>query len=130
MGMDRQVPLGEGSRPTWANVAARLVDLGLAVQLRMIDGQLAFPDETPADDWRELRIGAVSAMVTVRREERGVTCVVWGNADLPTRGLWNAIAWAFAAESEGRIGRPVGGRVSREQRDAECEGTLIDTDLR
>jgi hypothetical protein len=101
--MDRQVRFGEGRQPTWANVAARLVDAGLAVQLRMIDGQLAFPDETPADDWRELRIGAVSAMVTVRREQGGVTCVVWGNADQPTRALWNVIAWAFAAESEGKI---------------------------
>ena len=103
MGMDRHVRFGDGRQPTWPNVAARLIDAGLAVQLRMIDGQLAFPDETPSDDWRELRIGAVSAMVTVRRSGDGVTCVVWGNADGPTRELWNAIAWAFAAESDGKI---------------------------
>jgi hypothetical protein len=103
MGMDRHVRFGAGRQPTWNDIVARLQSAGVAAQLRMIDGQLAFPDETPADDWRELRIGAVSAMVTIRRTEDGVTCVVWGNADRPTREMWNATAWAFAAESEGKI---------------------------
>jgi hypothetical protein len=84
-------------------VAARLKEAGLAVQLRMIDGQLAFPDETPADDWRELRVGSAAGMVTVRRAPDGVTCVVWGNADGPTRDLWEAVASAFASESGGAV---------------------------
>ena len=103
MGMDRHVRFGDGRQPTWAKVVARLVDAGLPVQLRMIDGQLAFPDETPAEDWRELRVGAASGMVTIRRIDDGVACVVWGNADRPTREMWNAIAWAFAVESDGKI---------------------------
>jgi hypothetical protein len=103
MGMDRQVRFGAGRRPTWNDIVARLQEIGVPAQIRMIDGQLAFPDETPADDWRELRIGAVSAMVTIRRTDDGVACVVWGNADRPTRAMWNATAWAFAAVSDGTI---------------------------
>ena len=37
------------------------------MQMRMIDGELALPDETPPDGWRELRVAAPEGMVTIRR---------------------------------------------------------------
>ncbi len=46
----------------------------------MIDGQLAFPDEEPAADWRELRVGTPQGMVTVRRGKERMVFVTWGNS--------------------------------------------------
>jgi hypothetical protein len=60
--------------------------------MRMIDGELAFPDETPPDTWRELRVGTPSGMITLRREIDGVTLVIWGNADENLRRDWNTLA--------------------------------------
>ena len=42
MGMDQTVSLAGGAVPTWSSVAERLGQGGFAVQLRMIDGELAF----------------------------------------------------------------------------------------
>jgi hypothetical protein len=70
----------------------------------MIDGELAFPDEEPAENWRELRLGtAAGAMVTVKRERDRVVLVVWGNADAGLVEAWNALTWAFAKAGSGKI---------------------------
>lgn len=102
MGMDLQVVF-PAAAPGWPAVAERLATRGLAVQMRMIDGELAFPDEAPPDGWRELRVAADGHMVTVRRSEAGVALVVWGNADAAQRRLWHALAWAFAATAAGQV---------------------------
>ncbi len=47
--------------------------------LRMADGQLTFPDEEPASNWRELRVALPSGMVTLRRTKSGLDLVTWGN---------------------------------------------------
>ena len=65
----------------WPKLVARLMALGETPILRMIDGLPAFPDEVPADDWRELRLGLAGGMVTVRRTSDGFSCVTWGTAD-------------------------------------------------
>lgn len=65
----------------WPKLVARLKELGETPILRMIDGLPAFPDEVPADDWRELRLGLTGGMVTVRRTSDGYSCVTWGTAD-------------------------------------------------
>jgi hypothetical protein len=82
--------------PSWPTLRDRLAMRGFPSQMRMIDGQLAFPDEEPPADWRELRIGTPDGMVTVRREGNGVTVVTWGNADEAMQRAWNAVAAAFA----------------------------------
>jgi hypothetical protein len=69
----------------------------------MISGELAFPDEEPPEDWRELRLGTPSGMVTVRREPGRVVLVVWGNADTGLIQAWNALTWAFAATASGQV---------------------------
>jgi DNA-binding transcriptional regulator YdaS (Cro superfamily) len=81
--------------PSWPTIRDRLAARGCPAQMRMIDGQLAFPDEEPPLDWHELRIGTPDGMVTVRREEAGVTVVTWGNADATMQRAWNAVAAAF-----------------------------------
>jgi hypothetical protein len=102
MGMDRTVRF-EGGPPTWEAVRDLLAARGFPVQTRMIDGQLAFPDEAPPADWRELRLGTPQGMVTVRREADRVVCVTWGNADAALRQAWNAVAWAFAEAGGGKV---------------------------
>ena len=80
MGMEQRVLLGE--RPAlWPAVAELLKGHNYPAQLRMIDGELAFPDEAPPEGWRELRLSTAAGMVTLRREGGEVILVVWGNAD-------------------------------------------------
>jgi hypothetical protein len=95
--------------PLWTDVRDLLARSGLVVQMRMIDGQLAFPDEEPPQTWRELRVAvAEGGMVTVRREAEGVRCVTWGNADAAARHAWNALAWALAEAGSGQVQTPKG----------------------
>ena len=86
--------------PSWDVLRDHLVACGLSVQLRMIDGQLAFPDEAPATDWRELRVSLPQGMITLRREVDGLTFVVWGNADTALNEAWNALVRACAELGE------------------------------
>lgn len=78
MGLDRKIVLQ--APPAWQTWTGRLAQQGLTATLRMVDGELAFPDEVPAESWRELRISLPAGMVTLRREDDGVRLVVWGNA--------------------------------------------------
>jgi hypothetical protein len=100
MGMDLKV-IGEA--PAWPALRDLLAGRGISVQLRMIDGQLAFPDEQPPADWKELRIGTVEGMITLRREADGIRLVIWGNADGSLCRIWNAVTWAVASLCAGRI---------------------------
>jgi hypothetical protein len=71
--------------------------------MRMINGELSFPDDVPPDPWHELRIGTPAGMVTLRRQQDLVRFVIWGNADAALREAWNALTWAFASTGGGRI---------------------------
>src|SRR5262249_42889755 len=102
MGMDRTVRF-DGAPPKWEAVRDLLAARGFPARTQMIDGQLAFPDEAPPADWRELRLGTPQGMVTVRREGNRVVCVTWGNADAALRQAWNALAWAFAEAGRGAV---------------------------
>ena len=108
MGMERAVTFAGGAVPGWERVQELLTRSGFPVQMRMIDGQLAFPDEEPPEAWTELRVAAASGMVTLRRGPDRVECVVWGNAGDELRRLWNALAWAFAEAGGGRVQTPQG----------------------
>ncbi len=81
MGLDCHIRFPREQAPAWPALAEQLAGRGLAIQLRMIDGELSFPDETPRDDWRELRLGTQDGMITLRRESDGMRLVIWGNAD-------------------------------------------------
>jgi hypothetical protein len=102
MGMDQAVTFPSGI-PSWSTVQELLAGRGYPVQMRMIDGELAFPDEAPPETWRELRVGTAQGMVTVRREGQRLVFVTWGNADADMRQAWNALTWAYAKAGAGQI---------------------------
>src|SRR6266700_119107 len=95
MGITRLIQCPHGI-PAWPRVAAWLAERGAAAQMRMIDGQLAFPDEAPPDDWREIRVALAGGMVTIRRLESAVEIVTWGNADEAMKQAWETVARAFS----------------------------------
>jgi hypothetical protein len=101
--MEQKVTWHASTRFSWPQFRDDLACRGLAVQLRMIDGQLAFPDEEPPEEWSDLRIGMPSGMVTLRREPQGIRLVVWGNADEALRSEWNALTLVLAKRYDGRI---------------------------
>ena len=103
MGMDQKVCFPPEKTPTWKQLADLMAQRGLPLQMRMIDGELAFPDEAPPDSWRELRVGTSAGMITLRCEADGITLVIWGNADEPMRQAWNELARALADLSGGTI---------------------------
>lgn len=103
MGMEHIVQTSAGREPTWAALRDFLGSKGYPLQLRMINGELAFPDEEPPDDWRELRLSAQGGMITVRRESGRLLVITWGNADLALRQAWNVIAWALATLAQGSV---------------------------
>jgi hypothetical protein len=104
MGMEQTVTFPAGSPPTWSAARDLLASRGFPAQVRMIDGELAFPDEEPPENWHELRLGTPEGMiVTVRRERDRVVLVVWGNADPALVRAWNALTWAFAEAGNGTI---------------------------
>src|SRR4051812_37141696 len=110
--MDQSVTFAQRPVPPWVAVRDRLAQIGYPVQVRMINGELAFPDEEPPEPWRELRVAAPEGMVTLRRTAESVTLVTWGNADAGLRQAWNAVAWALA-----EVG---GGTVQTEQGPMDC----------
>ena len=58
MGMQQQVVL-QSQLPSWTTVRETLREhFGIVPEMRMIDGEIALPDEEPPDHWQELRIAA------------------------------------------------------------------------
>lgn len=108
MGLDQSVTFPTATAPGYPEVGELLNRHGFPVQLRMIDGQLAFPDETPPDNWQELRLGTPQGMVTIRKQPGRFTCVTWGNADRMLLQAWNAVAWAIAEAAGGKVETPTG----------------------
>lgn len=108
MGLDCTVRLPPGLTPAWEAIRANLLRAGESGQLRMIDGLPAFPDETPEDGWKELRVGTAGGMVTVRRGAGMLTCVVWGTADPALDACWRKVTWACAAAGGGVVVTPEG----------------------
>jgi hypothetical protein len=103
MGMQIEVQFSNSSTPRWLEVRDLLANHGVGVQMRMINGSLAFPDELPPDEWSELRIGTTGGMITLRRTPTSVTAVTWGNADESLLASWHAVTWAFAKLGNGTV---------------------------
>jgi hypothetical protein len=106
--MEQMIALPGNAKARWLAVRDLLSARGLAVQLRMFDGQLALPEELPPDEWTELRIGTEQGMITVRREPSRLRIVTWGNAGPAMREAWNAVTWAFAQATGGAVEMPEG----------------------
>jgi hypothetical protein len=102
MGLEQTINFQAGI-PLWPAVQQLLAQRDVHVQMRMIDGELAFPDDLPPEPWRELRVSGDAGMVTIRREAARISLVTWGNAEPPLLRLRNALAWALAATGAGCI---------------------------
>ncbi len=92
MGMDRKIPCSADRIPSWQTLVQASAKQGIQLTLRMIDGDLAFPDEQPSETWRELRVSTQSGMISIRREDDGLALVVWGNADASLQRDWASLA--------------------------------------
>src|SRR4051812_2636054 len=108
MGVEQTVLFAGKPLPSWTAARDLLARHGFPLQMRMIDGQLAFPDEEPPATWAELRFGTAGGMVTVRRDGERLIFVTWGNADEAQRQAWNALTLAFAAAGGGQVLTAVG----------------------
>jgi hypothetical protein len=125
MGMEQTVVFAGGTGPSWPAIQDLLTRRGFPVQLRMINGELAFPDEKPPEPWLELRLSTPLGMVTLRREPNQVKVVTWGNADAALRQAWNAITWGVAEAASGHILSPHGPQAPADfQREAELPPEL------
>ena len=113
MGVERAIRF-EGEPPGWHAARERLASRGIEPQMRMIDGEIALPEDTPPDSWRELRVAIDARMVTVRRAPHGVTAVAWGDPDERTTGAFDAVTWAFAAAGNGVIDTDEGERSAED----------------
>src|SRR6266511_4544191 len=107
MGLDCTVRF-PGPVPGWDTIKGQLARLGEPAPLRMIDGLPAFPDESPEDGWRELRVGFPAGMVTLRRGNDSLTCVIWSNADAGLLAARDRVTWACAAAGQGTVATPAG----------------------
>ncbi|MSU78386.1 MAG: hypothetical protein EXS16_09850 [Gemmataceae bacterium] len=96
MGMEHKVSIARNTAIIWTELTAYCNAWAFPLQLRMIDGELAFPDETPPHDWKELRISTSGGMITLRRDNDGISVVVWGNADDAMRQSWNTLTLMLA----------------------------------
>ena len=76
MGMEIEVKV---AGMNWSKISGSMAKFEPKGTIRMADGQLTFPDEEPAADWKELRIALPAGMVTIRKTPTGVTLVTWGN---------------------------------------------------
>jgi hypothetical protein len=108
MGVEQTVMLPPGVPVPWTAIVERLTARAFSIQLRMIDGLPAFPEEEPSADWRELRVGTAAGMITLRRTPAGMGVTVWGNADPALLAAANALLWAVADVGGGRVETPAG----------------------
>jgi hypothetical protein len=105
MGMQQTVRF-DGELPNWQAVGAALEAAGHSPPgMRMIDGEIALPDEQPPADWGELRLAAAdgSGMITVQRAGQAVTLIVWGNAEAALQQAWHGLTFAFAQAGGGEV---------------------------
>jgi hypothetical protein len=102
MGVERVVTFA-GPPPGWAAIQKEAAAAGLALSVRMIDGLPAFPDEEPADGWREVRVSTPGGMISLRQSPGAIAAVVWGNADEALRREWESLAQAIAAAGGGTL---------------------------
>jgi hypothetical protein len=71
--------------------------------MRLVDGELCFPDQTPPDGWTELRVSIDKCMISLRREPGAFLVVAWSGADDAMLRAWNALTWAAAQAAGGVV---------------------------
>jgi hypothetical protein len=97
VGLTRTIPIPAGITPSWPSIAAALTQSGETPAIRMIDNLPAFPGETPAENWQDVRVGLSGGMVTFRRTETELTCICWGTEDAKLKASFQAAVKACEA---------------------------------
>lgn len=105
MGLQLTVSFNEPV-PGWEELQTLLSNKGVQVSLRMIDGMPALPNEIPDPDWNELRISTENGMLTLRKAQEGITCIVWGNANENLQREQLAIAEMLVHLTKGTLSAP------------------------
>ena len=103
MGMSIQVEFGPSTGLSWNKLVGQLGKQGIAIEMRMIDGEIAFPTDEPTEDWKELRVSHSGAMLTIRRQPSGIELVSWNTDDTAIATLRENLALAAACVSEGTV---------------------------
>ncbi|QDU61368.1 hypothetical protein Pan216_22240 [Planctomycetes bacterium Pan216] len=103
MGIERRVEFEQGAFPPWSSLCELMAAEGEELQLRMVDNELTFPDETPPETWHEIRVGTSSGMITIRRQDDAVSLLAFGNADQEMQRAWNRLTWGVAKAGDGLI---------------------------
>ncbi len=102
MGLEKVI-VYEGMSPSWAQLAEAFQHRGLKAVIRMIDGQLAFPDESPPSAWHEVRLGFSAGMITLRAAPGRLFITIWGNASPELVQVWDQVAQTCAEAVAGTI---------------------------
>lgn len=76
MGMEIEVAV---SGINWSIISQAMGKFEPKGILCIADGQLTFPDEEPGANWKELRIKLPEGMVTIKKNQVGLTLITWGN---------------------------------------------------
>jgi hypothetical protein len=97
MGLEQTVTFPD-TVPTWHDVQELLANRGFPIQVRIIDGQLAFPDEIPEEPWHELRVSSDAGMVTFRREQNRVVLITWGQYRCTTAAIAERSGMGFCGD--------------------------------
>jgi len=108
VGLEVRVKFSAAPVLDWRGLLVDLAAAGRSASVRMIDNLPAFPDESPPDGWREVRLGFAAGMVTVRRVDPDLACVVWGTADPELTATQVAVAEALAGRGGGAVSPPPG----------------------
>jgi hypothetical protein len=105
VGVERKIYFPEPYQFSWQAFVECLQRSGENPILRMIDGLPAFPDETPADSWWELRISLRGGMITLRRQDSPtiIRCIAWGTGDANLLASLDVAASAAAHVGNGQI---------------------------
>lgn len=89
--------------PSWSAIRQGLIEKGVTPLMRMINGELSYPDEDPPENWGELRISIGPGMISLRKGADTLECVVWGNADATLQEHWKLLADVCAVVGNGKI---------------------------
>ncbi|MGL4420199.1 MAG: hypothetical protein ACRCZF_06015 [Gemmataceae bacterium] len=93
-----QVPL------EWDRLAETLQALGFPMQVRMVDGLPAFPDEVPEPGWKELRVAIGGGMLTLRYATLTTMQVVgWSNLDQTMQKALDCLTATIAEQTRGTV---------------------------
>ncbi len=89
--------------PSWSAIRQGLIERGVTPLMRMINGELSYPDEDPPETWSELRISIGPGMISLRKGTNTLECVVWGNADVALQQSWKLLGEVCVSAGNGTI---------------------------